>query len=98
ASGNYAPHLYTWVKTPEIDIGQYSDVHLQYRRWLTVQDARADQARITANDAKVWENYTDPTLGAASTIDHVDKEWRFHDVAVSAYFAGHKVGSGWTLN
>ena len=94
--GDYRPSEYTWVKTPEIDVGAYTDVRVQYRRWLGVQDSYFDQARITANDTKVWQNYTED-MGTSSAIDHLDKEWRFHDVPVSGYFRGHKLTVGWDL-
>jgi hypothetical protein len=96
--GNYEPHQYSWVKTPVIHVGQYSDVHLQYRRWLAVQDSVHDQAQITANDNKAWQNYTNTHLGDASAFTQLDKEWRFHDVSLSGYFAAHDLQVGWTLN
>jgi len=45
-NGDYAPKSSSYVGMPPIDIGQWSDVHLQYRRWLTVEDSHFDQARI----------------------------------------------------
>jgi hypothetical protein len=97
-NGAYKPKTFTWVKTPEIDVGKYTDVHLQYRRWLGVQDANFDQAQITANDTKAWENFTDTHLGNQSAYTQQDKEWRFHDISLSGYFAGTKLVVGWTLN
>ena len=94
--GDYLPNEYTWVKMPEIDIGAYSDVRVQYRRWLAVEDSYFDQAQITANDVKIWENYT-AGMGASSASDHIDKEWRFHDVPVSGFFRGHTLTVGWDL-
>ena len=31
--GNYQPGISTWVKSPPINVGKWTDVHLQYRRW-----------------------------------------------------------------
>lgn len=95
--GDYQPKQHTWLKAPPIVTGQYSDVHLQYRRWLAVEDGHFDQARITANDTKAWGNY-DSDNGDSSAIHHVDREWRFQDVALSGYFRGHAVTVGWELN
>jgi hypothetical protein len=95
-NGNYAPKSESWVETPEIDIGRYSDVRLQYRRWLGVEDSHFDQAQILANGTRAWINYTE-NAGDNSSTQHVDKEWRFHDVSLSPYFTGHKLKVRWDL-
>ena len=64
-SGDYMPKQRTWIKTPVVDIGQYSDVRLHYRRWLAVEDNHFDQALITTNEKKAWNNY-DSDLGDSS--------------------------------
>ncbi|HEY5927495.1 MAG TPA: hypothetical protein VIV11_37680 [Kofleriaceae bacterium] len=94
--GDYVAKQRTFVTTPVIDIGQYSDVRLHYRRWLAVEDHHFDQARITANGAKAWNNY-DSDQGDSSAIHHIDREWRFQDVALSGYFRGHSVQVGWEI-
>jgi hypothetical protein len=94
--GDYSPKQRTWVKTPPIDVGQYSDVRLHYRRWLAVEDSHYDKAIITANDRKTWQNFT-ANKGDSSSTHHVDKEWRFQDVPLTAYFRGHTVTVGWEI-
>ena len=94
--GDYSAKQRTWVKSPTIDIGQYSDVRLQYRRWLAVEDSHFDQAKVTANDKQAWINFTGDN-GDSSSIHHVDREWRFHDVGLSGYFRGHSVTVGWEI-
>lgn len=94
--GDYNAKERAWVKSPVIDVGQYSDVRLQYRRWLASEDSHFDQAKITANDKQVWLNYT-ANMGDSSSIHHVDREWRFHDVPLSTHFTGHKVQVGWEI-
>lgn len=94
--GDYAPKSHSWLETPEIDVGRYSDVRLQYRRWLGVEDSHFDQAQILANGTRAWINYTD-NMGDSSATQHVDKEWRFHDVPLSPYFFGHKLKVRWDL-
>jgi MYXO-CTERM domain-containing protein len=88
--GDYNPKQDAWVKMPVIDIGQYSDVRLQYRRWLGVEDGHFDKAQILANGKKAWQNY-DSNLGDSSAIHHIDREWRFHDVPLSTYVRGHNL-------
>jgi MYXO-CTERM domain-containing protein len=41
-------------------------------------------------------NFTD-NMGDSSATQHVDKEWRFHDVPLSPYFFGHKLKVRWDL-
>ncbi|MEZ4366542.1 MAG: DUF4215 domain-containing protein [Kofleriaceae bacterium] len=83
----YEPDALSWVQLPRIDVGAYSDVHLQYRRWLTVEDGFFDQAEIRANGNLVWTNL-DSDNGDRSTTHHVDREWRYIDHGLSTRFAG----------
>ena len=94
--GDYKPKTESWVETPEIDVGRYTDARLQYRRWLGVEDSHFDQAQILANGNRAWINFTD-NMGDNSATQHVDKEWRFHDVALSPYFTGTKLKVRWDL-
>jgi hypothetical protein len=50
--GEYNAKQRAWLAAPPIDVGQYSDVRVQYRRWLAVEDSHFDTAMITANDKK----------------------------------------------
>lgn len=86
--GDYPAKSYSYVQLPPIDVGTYSDVRLQYRRWLGVEDSHFDQARILANDSVAWINASD-NMADASAKQHIDKEWRFHDVPLSSHFTGH---------
>jgi hypothetical protein len=95
-NGDYAPKSHSWVETPEVNVGHYSDVRLQYRRWLGVEDSHFDQAQILANGNRAWMNFSD-NMGDSSATQHVDKEWRFHDVPLSPYFFGHKLKVRWDL-
>lgn len=94
--GDYKPKSESWVETPEIDVGRYTDVRLQYRRWLGVEDSHFDQAQILANGTRAWINYTE-NAGDNSATQHIDKEWRFHDVSLSPYFTGHTLKVRWDL-
>ena len=93
---DYAPNLNTWLQLPDLDVGPYTNVRLQYRRWLAVEDSHFDQARIEANGKTAWLNYTQ-NMGDSSSIAHLDKEWRFHDVPLSGYFTGHTLQLAWHL-
>lgn len=94
--GDYPNKMVSWVKLPPIDVGRWSDVHLQFRRWLAVEDSHFDQARVTVNGQKAWINYTSD-MGDSSSIHHIDREWRFHDVLVSGYAFDHTLDIGFDL-
>ncbi|HEY6175188.1 MAG TPA: hypothetical protein VIX73_12110, partial [Kofleriaceae bacterium] len=94
--GDYAPKSSSYLRMPSVDIGQWSDVHLQYRRWLAVEDSHYDKARITVGGQQVWINFTANT-GDSSATHHIDREWRFQDVSISGYQPGHKLDIGWDL-
>jgi MYXO-CTERM domain-containing protein len=95
-NGDYPASSTSAVAMPPVSVGQYSDVRLQYRRWLASEDNHFDQARITANGNPVWVNATS-NMGDSSQLQHIDKEWRFHDVPLSGSFSGHTVTVGWDL-
>jgi hypothetical protein len=81
---------------PPLQIGQWTDVHLQYRRWLAVEDSHFDQARVTVGNQQAWLNFSQ-NMGDSSSAQHIDLEWRFHDVPVSGFQAGHTLNIGWDL-
>jgi hypothetical protein len=81
--GVYAPSATTSLTSPSIPTMGMKVVRLQYRRQLNVEMGSNDQATIYANDTKVWSNN--------ATMNHVDKEWRFHDVDISAQATGGMV-------
>jgi hypothetical protein len=93
---DYEPDSVTSVTLPPIDVGQYSDVRLQFRRWLAVEDSFFDQARVTVNGRQAWINFS-ANEGDASSIHHIDKEWRFQDVGVSGYTPGKTIRAGFEL-
>ncbi len=93
ADGYYRPNLIVSTTTPVIDTSKYQVVHLQYWRWLTVEDAQYDQATIRANDTVVWSNVE----SQAGTTDHLDREWRFHDVDLTPQIVDGTVTLTWGL-
>ncbi len=87
ANGSYQPNHVNYVLSPPVDVGQYSDVRVQYRRWLNVEDAHFDKASILVDDHLAWRNL-DSDMGDTSASQHQDREWRFHDVPISALMDG----------
>ena len=84
ATGQYPNLTTSFVTLPPVDISSpdgniYSDVRLHYRRWLTVEDARYDQATIYVDSREVWQNLRTAEGGT----HHIDTGWVFHDVSLS---------------
>lgn len=88
--GDYSAKANESLVSPMIDLTGHKSVHLQYYRWLGVEDGEFDKASISANGTVVWTNKTtgmDPQ--GADEVNHVDKEWVFEDVDLTA-----AIGSG----
>ncbi len=81
--GIYTPWSGSHLRSPTIDTSGYEVVRLQYQRWLTVEDGFYDQAWISANGTQVWHNHRSDFEDFA-TVHHRDREWRFHDVDLTA--------------
>jgi len=88
--GLYQPNVHTFVQSPVLDVGNFSDVRLHYWRWLTVEDGFFDHASILANDRLAWTNF-DSDQGNQSSTHSLDREWRFQDVPVGDFIEGGKL-------
>lgn len=82
--GLYQPSKINFALSPIIAVDNYTDVHLQFRRWLNVEDGFFDDATIFVNNALAWSNF-DSQQGGGSTIHHADSEWRFVDLPISSF-------------
>jgi hypothetical protein len=94
--GDYQPKTSSYVRMPSLQIGQWTDVHLQYRRWLAVEDSHFDQARVTVGGLQAWQNFSQ-NMGDSSSAQHIDLEWRFQDIPVSGLQPGHRLDIAWDL-
>jgi MYXO-CTERM domain-containing protein len=84
-NGIYQASKSNQVVSPVIDLmGHTSGVHLQYKRWLNVEDGSKDKGEILVDGNQRWVN-------TSMNAEHTDKEWRFHDVDLSADAADGKV-------
>ncbi|MFT3692831.1 MAG: hypothetical protein QM831_06805 [Kofleriaceae bacterium] len=83
--GDYDDGTKSSASSPQIMIpADATNVRLQYYRWLGVEDGAYDQAQIFANDMSVWQNFTSPGDPQTNEVNHVDREWRFQDVDITA--------------
>ena len=108
--GVYNANANVWAKSPVVTTTGFTNVRLQYKRWLNVEDGFFDHATIAADGTQVWANFNS-NQGNNSSTSHTDKEWRFHDVDLSAQAADGSVQltfalqsdpglqlGGWTLD
>ena len=93
---DYLPDTTYELALPKLDVGRYSDVRLQFRRWLSVEDSEFDEATISANGKVVWVNASDH-IGNDSALHHLDREWRFQDVPLSSRFRGSELNLSFGL-
>ncbi len=95
--GLYQPNTMQSASSPAVDLGGATNVHLQYWRWLGVEDGAYDHATISANGTPVWTNFASPGMPMVE-VNHVDKEWRFQDVDLSAQAASGKIALQFALD
>ena len=96
-AGGYPERTVTWIESPLIETGQWSDVRLHYRRWLTVQDGYFDQARVLVNGEQAWANLSSQGNNN-NTQHHEDRAWMFNDVSLSTRIYEKKVQLRWELD
>ena len=92
ADGRYRADILSTIETPPIDATRFEHVHLQFRRWLVIEDSALDVATVRVNGQQIWANATNDT----DSLDHIDREWRFVDFDISQY-ARDPVTITWTL-
>ncbi|MGE0398046.1 MAG: MYXO-CTERM sorting domain-containing protein [Kofleriaceae bacterium] len=92
SNGEYRRSAMTYAESPEIDLAGNTNVRLQYYRWLTIEDGTFDVATIFANDQALWSNAASGNEDVGG-LDHLDKEWRFQDVDLSAVAAASTTGT-----
>ncbi len=81
-NGLYQPDKINYAQSPIVDTAGHTNVRLQYRRWLNVEDAHFDRASIMVDNELLWQNL-DSDSGDTSKTHHQDREWRFQDVDLS---------------
>jgi hypothetical protein len=78
-NGAYQGNKINHLESAPIDTTGFERVHIGYRRWLTVEDATFDHARLYVNGTPVWEN----AASAQGDIHHVDRHWFYHEIDIS---------------
>jgi len=109
--GTYAASTTTEAVSPDIALHGETNVHLQYHRWLDVEDGYFDRATIRANGHQVWANFASGIDPVNAGYNHIDREWQFQDIDVSRQVVNDKIalafglasddvfqGGGWNLD
>ena len=79
--GNYEPNRTYSAASPEVAIeGTWDGIRLQYRRWLTVEDATYDHATLSVDGVEKFHNLETPD----EDTHHRDREWMFRDLDITA--------------
>ena len=76
-NGKYASNVENYLDARAADCSAASGVHLRFARWLTVENATFDHARIYVNGQQVWQN--------PSNLDLLDNSWSIQDLDISAW-------------
>ena len=96
-NGQYQSDKTNYSDSPNIDTSGYDSVRLQYRRWLTIEDAHFDRGAIYVNGQLAWQNL-DSDQGSSSDTHHIDREWRFHDIDISEHVDSDNVVMRWEMS
>lgn len=93
SDGRYGNATMTATETPEIDVSMFDQVRLQYWRHLAVEDATYDRATIAVNGTPLWTN----AMSIDGSLEHTDREWRFHDLDVTPQAVNGTVRIKWSI-
>jgi hypothetical protein len=80
-NGLYSSSVNNWLRSPVLNLSTASDTRLSLQRWLQVENASADQARIRVNGQQVWINPTGQNL--------IDTSWNEMEIDISALADGN---------
>jgi len=76
-NGFYMDNTDNWLRSPVIDLTGSVNTKLRFQRWLTVEDAIYDQARVRVGGTEVWINPTGSNL--------IDTAWIETEIDISAF-------------
>ncbi len=79
--GLYSANASAWIESPVINLLACPRPILRFQRWLTVESALHDQARVLVNGQVIWQN--------SSIADLIDVGWTEVEYDISAAAAGN---------
>ncbi|MBT5120651.1 MAG: hypothetical protein HOM34_08025, partial [Planctomycetes bacterium] len=102
--GEYAANINVYLDSPDFDCSGKQDVHMSFKRLLTVEESEYDSAHIRVEGTKIWENpysghFTD---SAWTTVDMDISQYADNNAAVTVRFklmsdGGLEFG-GWNID
>jgi MYXO-CTERM domain-containing protein len=81
-NGAYQPNVHNVLMAPSIDIEGATEVHIQFRRWLTIEDGFYDTANLRVNGRTIWTQYAAADQDSAGD-HHQDLHWAFRSYDVT---------------
>jgi len=91
--GNYLNLNVQYLRSPELAVPEEGRMPLlAFRRWLTVEDAEFDKARIFVDEEQVWQQARTDSGGQHT----LDAGWRLFELDARAW-RGQDVRLTWTL-
>ncbi|MDP6538279.1 MAG: hypothetical protein QF410_01925 [Planctomycetota bacterium] len=89
-NGRYQGNQHNWLRTPVIDCSAAVGTRLRFQRWLNVEGAWTDQARMAVNGTEIYVNSTEPNTE--------DTGWTWFDLDISALADGQsEVQIEWSI-
>ncbi len=98
-NGEYQANVVNVLRSPRIDVLDAERVHLQFHRWLTVEDGFFDQAEVLVNGEVVWTNFAsdESPQGDPASIHHLDFGWAFRSYDITDLVEDAAVEIEWRL-
>jgi len=82
-NGAYQPEIHSALLSPTIEVpDETGRVHLQFRRWLGVEDGYFDQAEVWVNEQLLWTQWASADSDEAD-VHHQDLHWAFRSYDVT---------------
>ncbi len=88
-NGNYQNDIHNVMRTGPIAAGD-GGVHVQFRRWLTVEDGYWDEAWIEVNGTRIWDNFAGSNQDDSDN-HHLDTHWAFRSYNVTDLVEGGEI-------
>ena len=87
------------LRSGVIEVLDTESIHLQFQRWLTVEDAWFDQAEVLVNGQVVWGNLRsdESTEEEPARQQHLDLEWAFRSYDITDLVDEGTVEIEWRL-
>ncbi len=86
SNGAYASNCTNSLESPVIDCSGMTNTKLRFQRWLNVEGAPYDAARVLVNGNVVWVN---PVGMSGDTFHILDSSWRQQVLDISQYADGN---------